>query len=184
MIRVARGEEPCRELRVAIPGSSPKRKRIFPRQVGSNGRSRNRVEIGFAGTGRAECFLENIQDSLLARIQRLITLALLETDHDVVLRSNASRIANALNRAVGQARLLQALADLIDRRGTGKPHIHKRTPAEINSVERAVLHKNGPKDGNPANGQEKQGKNHEVLRFPHPVNVYAVEEFHAGSYPS
>ena len=95
VIGVARGEQALRELVVAIPGCGPKRKRIFLRQVAaSDAGAETELKSGLPATGRAECFVQHIQDRCLpASSDSDRSGLLLETDHDVVLRTDASDVS-------------------------------------------------------------------------------------------
>ena len=92
VILVARVGELLRQLIVAIAGIHAERERILLREVGGQSRRRHGIEIRLARCVAAEGLVENVQDLLLAGVERLIALALLlETDHDVVLRAGDPR---------------------------------------------------------------------------------------------
>ena len=125
--------------------------------------------------------MQNIQDGLLARIERILVLSpAFETDYDVVLSAVIQNcIADRLNRTVSQTRSRQALANLIDGRWTSEAHINQRATAEINAVAQAIVLENR----GPSHDQQDQGQCSEIFRLPHPVNVNVPKKFHSDTYP-
>ena len=74
---------------------------------------------------------------------------------------------------------LEPFANLLNGRLAGKTDVNESAATEVNAVHRVWILRIAVNYGNPANGQKYQGKGDEVLRLPHPVNIDAVEEFHA-----
>ena len=74
MVLIARVGELARKLRVAIAGIGAERKRIFLREVGGEGRRRDGIEIGLAVRSASEGLVENVENLLLAGVQRFIAL--------------------------------------------------------------------------------------------------------------
>ena len=179
---VARVGEPLRQLVVAIAGIGAKRQRIFLRQIGGQIGGRDGVEIRLACFRAAEGLVQDVHDLLLAGVQGFVALAfLLEADHESFLRAGIGNVADLLNGAIRQAGIGEAFANLVDRRRAGEADVDQSAAAEVDAViQRPVI----AGDGDPADGQKRQGEGDEVLRLPHPIDIDVAEEFHAETYPS